>query len=162
MRKMKTALRRIGEAQKAEAQKRAPVDTGRLGQAIFTNTFQSGENFTMEVGTNIKYAVYVEFGTKHIAGGRVKALGDKVEITEAQAIKLWPAKNAGILNREGKVNKAVIGSIEKRVSAGGGQEMMPWLRVSWMKIREWAIQQIEGALTPPPQKGGPRRSGRRL
>ena len=41
------------------------------------------------------YPVYVEFGTKYIAGGRVLALGFEPTITDAQAVKFWPAKNTG-------------------------------------------------------------------
>ena len=43
------------------AKKRCPVDTGRLRSSIVIEPYNGG--FTARVGTNVKYAPYVEFGT---------------------------------------------------------------------------------------------------
>jgi HK97 gp10 family phage protein len=43
------------------AKKRCPVDTGRLRSSIVIEPYNDG--FTAHVGTNVKYAPYVEFGT---------------------------------------------------------------------------------------------------
>lgn len=146
-------MRRIGQKHKAEAVKRVPVDEGRLRNGILTNTYEEkfGQIFT-ETGTNIRgYPVFVEFGTKFIAGGRVKALGDGPEITDDQAIKEWPAKMEGLegfkTDKQGRLRDTA-----GRYLAGGGREQMPWLRPSFMKIRDWAVGQIDKAMRPPEQK----------
>jgi HK97 gp10 family phage protein len=41
----------------------APVDTGRLRSSIFV---RRGDGY-VEVGSNVQYAAYVEFGTRHMA-----------------------------------------------------------------------------------------------
>jgi len=138
----------IGQRHRAEAVKRVPVDTSNLVQKIFTNTDVVGKKIVTETGTNVDAGIFVEFGTKHIAGGRVKALGDKIEITDTQAIKDWPAKQADLSPPTEKVQAALT----KRAKRGGPQEQMPWLRPSWMAIRKWAVKLINDALRPPKQK----------
>lgn len=150
------AMQRIGERFRAEAVKRVPVDTGRLVNAILKNTYRdAGEIFT-EVGTNVKdYPAFVEFGTEYIAKGAVLALGERVDITDAEAIHWWPAKageateNTSVGLRDGKlINKA--GDVIARQRP---QEQMPWLRPSFMAIRAWAVLQIENAVKPPAARG---------
>lgn len=41
----------------------APIDTGRLRSSIFAR--RGGG--VVEIGSNVNYAVYVEFGTRHMA-----------------------------------------------------------------------------------------------
>ena len=90
------ALQIIGNRWMAEAKKRVPVDFGRLRQGILTETYKEASGtWTCAVGTNVPYGKYVEFGTKYIAGGKVQALGDGIDITDAQAVHAWPAKNFG-------------------------------------------------------------------
>lgn len=46
------------------AKQNAPVDTGRLRSSISTRLAESDENsIAVEVGTNVDYAIAVEFGT---------------------------------------------------------------------------------------------------
>lgn len=162
------AHRRIGQLHRREAIERVPVDEGRLRNAILTNTYLVGDQYHTETGTNVeKYPAFVEFGTRYIAGGRVKALGQRVDITDAQAIKLWPAKNFGSLNlktggrkaglideKSGRANLRVIEAIDKRLAAGRAQESMPWLRPSFQKIKAQAIEMLQAALEPPPSAQG--------
>lgn len=56
------------------AKRRCPVDTGRLRSSITIQPYNGG--FTMQVGTNVKYAPSVEFGTgpRVIRAKRKKAL----------------------------------------------------------------------------------------
>lgn len=49
----------------AEAVKRAPVDTGRLRSSLRFEVREDG--LTGEVFTNVFYAPFLEFGTKHIS-----------------------------------------------------------------------------------------------
>lgn len=153
--RMLKAMQRIGQRFKTEAQKRAPVDEGRLRSSIQANTFDDGRQIVTEVGTNVKeYPIYVEFGTEYIAGGRVKALGDDVDITDAQAITIWKAKNSGIVDdRTGIVKEAVQSAISKRLRQGSAGEQLPWLRPAFHAIKEWAIAQQAAAMSPPGQKG---------
>ncbi len=126
------AHRRIGQRHKAEAVKRVPVDEGTLKERITTATHRdtAGTEILTETGTNVPdYPVFLEFGTRYIAGGRVKALGEGVDITDAQAVKDWPAKAADNAQRE----------------------QMPWLRPAFNAIRDWALKQIIKALIPPKQ-----------
>jgi len=123
------AHKRIGVRHKGEAVKRVPVDQSTLKQRITTHTDKSaaGTDVTTETGTNVPdYPIFLEFGTRYIAGGRVKALGDGVGITDAQAVKDWPAKT-------------------------GSRQQMPWLRPAFNSIRAWALKQIEEAFRPPKQ-----------
>lgn len=134
-RRLIKAHRLIGKRWHAEAVKRVPVDNGTLGQRIIDNTFvDSKGHITTEVGSNLPYSKFVEFGTERIAGGQVKALGDSPLISDIEAIKSWPAKTEGL----------------RGVSvSGGGKEQMPWLRPAFNSIRAWAIKQIIKAVRPP-------------
>lgn len=114
----------------AECVKRVPVDEGFLRNRILTNTKADKDGIVGEVGSNLDYAVFLEFGTKHIARGLVKALGERVDITDAEAIKNWPAKD-----------QLKIGD------GAGSMERMPWLRTSWMAIEDWAIQTLKDAFS---------------
>ena len=87
------AMKQIAQRWQAEAQTRVPVDTATLEDRILQNVYKENGVIVAEVGSNIEYAAYLEFGTDYIAGGRVKALGMGPEITDAQAIKSWPAKD---------------------------------------------------------------------
>lgn len=45
-----------------DAKKKCPVDTGRLRGSITTNIIST---YSGEVGTNVEYAEYVEYGTRY-------------------------------------------------------------------------------------------------
>lgn len=148
----------VAQRWRSEAVRRVPVDTSRLKQAILSNAYEDGKEIITEVGTNVTsdtgapYPVYVEFGTRYIARGRVLALGFGPEVTDAEAIKYWPAKNAGIVdNATGKANTRVVRAIEKRLARHGADEQMPWLRPAFWRIRDWAVQRIDAAIEPPEQ-----------
>lgn len=135
---LKRRFRIIGVRVKGQAQRRVPVRSNRLKQQIITvtNEDESG-NLVTEVGTNVKskkgfpYPVVLEFGSKHIAQGRVKMLGEESGISDAEAVTEWPAKTA---------------------RQGGGKQQMPWLRPAWNAVLPEAIEFINGALEPPSQK----------
>ena len=148
-----TANRQAGQYWVAEAKKRCPVDEGRLRNSIRTNTYRDSEGvITTEVGSNVDYAPHIEFGTKWIAGGRVKELGLVAEVTAAMAIHDWPAKRGEATD----ATSAMIDSRGRRRTAKGRfatvQEQMPFLRPAFMKIRQWVIDRFNAALVPPPPK----------
>lgn len=120
--RLKSELDLIGEAWKTEAKKRVPVEHGVLRNSINKEVTVSRDDFELAVGTHVKYGVYLEFGTEHIAGGRVKALGDSPDVTDQQAITDWPAK----------------------AETNARREQMPWLRTAWHAIKERAIRRIVG------------------
>lgn len=130
------AHKTVGVLVQGQAKRRVPVDTNRLKQGILTNTFMEGPVLVTEVGTNVKskrgfpYPVVIEFGSKYIAEGRVKALGEDPSITDAQAITKWPAK----------------------LKRGGAKQQMPWLRPAWQSVLPEAIALINAAFIPPTQK----------
>ncbi len=135
----KLAHRRIGQRWRTEAAKRVPVDESTLKQRIVANTFdEGGGRLVTEVGSNVPQAVFTEFGTEFIAGGEVKArfgepAGFPVLVTDAEAVKEWPAKSA------------------EELFSGGGMEQMPWLRPAFNGIRSWAISELDAAYEPPTQ-----------
>ena len=45
-----------------DAKKKCPVDTGRLRGSVTTNIIST---YSGEVGTNVEYAEYVEYGTRY-------------------------------------------------------------------------------------------------
>ena len=135
------ALKIIGQRWKAEAVKRVPVDTGNLKNRILTETYKDGGDWTTAVGTNVPYGKWLEFGTEHIAGGRVLALGDGIDITDSQAIKDWPAKSG----------QAIAPGLRRGGSSG---EQMPWLRPAFNAIKSWAVELLKEAMLPPSQQGG--------
>lgn len=114
-----------------EAVMRVPVEFGTLRQSIRPQVRWVGQELQGKVGSSVKYAAFIEFGTEHIAGGRVKALGLRPDVTDAQAIKEWPALAA----------------------RGGTRQQMPWLRPGFMAIRDWAIARINKAVAPPGSQG---------
>lgn len=142
VRNLERAHKQIGQRWRSEAVKRVPVDTSTLKQRIFTNTYRENNTFITETGSNLKYAVYVEFGTRRIAGGRVLALGFDPGITDAEAITMWPAKAAGLNNADGSANPAVQAAIAARKARGSRDEQMPWLRPAFNSIRNWALKQL--------------------
>lgn len=70
---------------------------------------------------------FIEFGTEHIAGGRVKALGTGPVIMDSEAITTWPALQA----------------------RGGSGQQMPWLRPAWQEIKPQALIRLNTAIAPP-------------
>jgi HK97 gp10 family phage protein len=151
--KAKRAMKDIAERWRDEAQQRVPVDKSTLKDRILENSYEENGVFIAEVGSNLEYAKFLEFGTDYIAGGKVKALGDDPGITDAEAITIWAAKNAGLVNNEtGKVKAGLVKAIDKNLKAGGSQEQMPWLRPAFNSIRRWAEKLIVNALNPPGSK----------
>lgn len=108
----------------AEASKRVPVDTGTLRKSLQRAGGLRGNELYAEVSTSTYYAAFIEFGTIHIAGGRVKALGTGAYITDSQAVKSWPALEA----------------------RGGKRQQMPWLRPAFWAIREEFQQRLVAAM----------------
>lgn len=47
----------------ADAKELCPVDTGRLRDSINTVFSNSGHEFSAEIGTDVEYAPYIEYGT---------------------------------------------------------------------------------------------------
>jgi hypothetical protein len=113
-RRINKALVRIGTGVSTEAKKRVPVGAkltgsrrpGALRQSIRFEIIRGKRiGAQVRIGTNIRYAPYIEFGTNRIADGQVKALGR----TDATAIKSWSSKT-------------------KRGQGGAALPIMPFLR----------------------------------
>lgn len=143
------AMTRIGLRWHAGMVERVPVDEGTLKERLLVNTYLEKGVWITEAGSNLKYAVFVEFGTDYIAAGNVKALGMGPEITDAQAITVWQAKNAGIIKTGGVADANVLAAIEANLKAGGRQEQMPWLRPAFNAIRKWVEKEMAKALEIP-------------
>lgn len=130
-----------------EAKLRVPVETGLLRNTILKDQGWEGDEIWGAVGSNQNYAANLEFGTKYIARGRVKAIGPSPDVADAQAVVNWPAKNRDLVDEKtGKANTRALKAIEKRHAAGGRTEQMPWLRPAFNAIRDWAINRLAEAL----------------
>lgn len=82
----------------------------------------AAEGYFAAVGSNESYAAFIEFGTRWIAGGEVKALGLNPNITDASAVTSWPAKEAG--------------------GAKSG-EQTPFLRPAFMALEPWILKRLK-------------------
>ncbi len=60
--RVKRAVNRTAARVERGAKRRAPVDDGRLRSSIHMRPFR-GSDYDIEVGTNVFYAVYQEYGT---------------------------------------------------------------------------------------------------
>ena len=60
-----TALSQCGMVIERSAQDNCPVDTGRLRNSI-SNTVNGGD-YSVDVGSRVEYAIYVEMGTRKMA-----------------------------------------------------------------------------------------------
>lgn len=140
---LKEAARDICTAWKRAAAHRAPVGlTGALRNSILTDVSAGRGVVRGEVGSNQTYAPFVEFGTRWIAGGQVAALGTGPDVTDAQAVRLWPAKDA---DRQGDSPQLAAA----RSARGSADEQMPWLRPAFNSIRAWAVKRLIQALQLP-------------
>ena len=132
----------IAHKMQAEAVRRVPVDEGHLVERILQNVYRDGPaEITAEVGTNVlEYPIYLEFGTEHIAGGDVLAIGDNPIVTDAEAVHDWAAKRGDAID-------------ETRFAPAGpgesAQEQMPWLRPTFTENRQWALDRLDFYLRPP-------------
>ena len=140
-------MAKIGTVWVTGARRRVPVSTSRksgktgktlkgggrpgaLRQSIRFEVVPGGPRTTeLHVGSNQKYAPFVEFGTARIAKGAVKRLG-LGPVADAEAIKMWPALAA----------------------RGGEAQQMPWLRPAWAEIETEVIAMmyklLGGSLRP--------------
>lgn len=139
----------------AEAVKRIPVKTGRARNAIFHSVRWEGYgDLVGEIGGNLRYMDFLEFGTRFIAGGRVQEIGPRSDVTDMDAIHNWPAKAGEATDLTAVAMELGTGRrVNNRLQyVGGPQEQMPWLRPAWMAIQGWALKQIEAAMRPPRAK----------
>jgi HK97 gp10 family phage protein len=119
------AMRDIATEWQREAKQRIPVDTGTTRNTVLSEHGRKPNgDFYAAVGSNQRHARFIEFGTKWIAGGAVKALGTDPNITDADAVTTWPA-------------------LEER---GGSRQQMPWLRPAFMAIRDRIIKRLQKVL----------------
>jgi hypothetical protein len=162
------AMRDIGVRWALEAKRRVPVEHGTLRSSIIHEVDHDNTGPYCKVGTNVKYAKYLEFGTNRIAGGRVKALGTGEDITDAQAVHTWPAKEADakqmtsarysggrLYNAAGEMVGFSSGNPKSETKSyltkkgkiaarrlTGAQEQMPWLRPALNAIKAWAFERM--------------------
>ena len=62
-RELPLAMRRIGSRARDVAQSMAPVRTSRLRTSIASQTGRDGSTYWAQIGTNVEYGPYVEYGT---------------------------------------------------------------------------------------------------
>lgn len=64
-----------GYVAEREAKRRTPVDTGTLRNGFHTDVVVNGTTVHVDIGNNVEYAVYVEFGTSKMGGRHMLANG---------------------------------------------------------------------------------------
>lgn len=61
-------LARAGLFMQSYAKELCPVDTGRLRSSItYSGVLHDGRGIYIQIGTNVAYARFVEYGTKHMS-----------------------------------------------------------------------------------------------
>lgn len=60
---VKQAVTQNALEMEAKAKNLVPVDTGHLRRSISTEVKETSNSISAEVGTNVEYGIYVEFGT---------------------------------------------------------------------------------------------------
>ena len=133
-----------------EIVRHCPVDTGLLRQSFQVRPASLGEAsrgvIEASVGTNVPYAVFLEYGTRFIAGGAVAswAPGDP-------PILDWAAKR-------GDANGSTVVSIDPdgtgrtpkgkpaSAKATSGAEFMPPMRGSWYQIEPQMVAELQELL----------------
>jgi len=163
-------FQQLGFRWHAEAVKRVPVDEGTLKNTLIHNTYWENDNsIVTELGTNLEYGGFVEFGTRLIAGGAVLALGpDREEISDLEAVHTWPAKQANEIRKTSRSiitdggessffnlqGKLEVGMFKGRLLNRDGellparpQEQMPWLRASWVVVKPWFLESLIKLIT---------------
>ncbi|MDE2098811.1 MAG: HK97 gp10 family phage protein [Patescibacteria group bacterium] len=120
-------LRRWGQEYKRRVQRVVPVRFGTLRQSFQVIEENDGHTLAVTLGTSLKsddgkpYPVYLEFGTDHIAGGKVKGWqpGDA-------PIMEWPAKMEDIHNfridRDIRHSRGVYGPYTERAAGPVGSK----------------------------------------
>lgn len=149
--KVKRATTRGATHWQTEAKLRVPVETGTTRNTILKEvvTNERGE-IEGAVGSNQKHAPFIEFGTTHIAGGKVKALGIDPEITDQDAVHTWAAKEENAIDMtSAKIGKdGRLRDARGKFIGGGGrsQEQMPWLRASFMASKPKIVKMLADAV----------------
>jgi len=145
---LKQRVMKAAQILQKEAARNVPVERhgptaaerigGRLRASIKAEIEQRGSEVTGAVGTNLKYGVYTEFGTKAhtIRPKRAKALrwfdGD-------EAIFAKEARHPGIEVGTPESPRTSWKALRKR---GGSGQKMPWLRSAFLKVKERMIEVI--------------------
>lgn len=157
--KLERTYRKYGLLWQAGAKKRVPVDEARLERGILAPPpYWDGGVLTQEVGTNVKYGPFLEFGTVRIAEGKVLDLGDDPYIDDTQAIHTWAAKEKDAakgtsygITKTGKTKGRRLNAEGKGLSYKP-QEQMPFLRPAFVAIRDDLIAEIDASYEPPAQE----------
>ena len=133
-----------------EIRRHSPVDVGLLRQSWDVALANAGQGSRLEaaVGTNVDYAVYIEFGTVEIAKGAVLAwqVGDP-------PILDWPAKRKDAieeteftLDDQGRRRNKSGQFVRNDKDGGNTTEFMPMMRGSWPIVEPAIVQGLRNRL----------------
>lgn len=136
----KNGLLLAGDLIAQRATRKAPIDTGRLKRSITrSNPKKSGNNWSVTIGTNVKYAAAQEFGSGLHSTRRSK---QKIRITpknkKALAFK-WANAPSGL--EPSKSGKFLFSSVMHP-----GVKAQPYLRPALEESREDATKIIGNAI----------------
>lgn len=83
----------------AEAKRRCPVDTGLLRRSIAARVVRQGDDVVGQVGTNVHYAIHVEYG--HRLGKGKRYIPGR-----------YPLKGAATAKRNAAIGAAIAGLLK--------------------------------------------------
>lgn len=82
----KSTMKKAGDLVATEAKTRCPVDTGKLRESISARQFRNGKVNDVQIGTNVKYGKYVEYGFGHkVSEGHEVGLSGKGGVMRTKA-----------------------------------------------------------------------------
>lgn len=114
----------------AAAKRLAPVDAGRLRNSITVETQTDAESVSAAVGTNVKYAPFIEFGTGPVGAASKKDLppGASVQYTPKRFWVYKDEKKGGFRISKGSPAKPFLypafGKIEPDIEKYVAEEIM--------------------------------------
>ena len=99
-----------GKVIQAEAKRRAPVDTGRLRSSIVVWAVRQGDEVVIQVGTNVHYAIHVEYGHRQKVGQFVPGLGKK--LVRPYVAGRYFMRNSLLMKRQAAIG-AIVRALQK-------------------------------------------------
>lgn len=136
-----TSLNMAADMWKREVVRHCPVDKGLLRASIVTDHAEANRStIVAQVGTNVEYAKFLEFGTDHIAKGEVK----RWQPGDAPILD-WPAKRRDLPERSADI-------ATRAFDANTAEFMPPW-RGSWQLIAPRIVQMLQRRLAAAIKRG---------
>lgn len=127
---IKRAMNRSVQRVLADVKRETPVDTGRLRSSITGRTEGSGAEIRGIVGTNVKYAAYVEFGTRP-------------HWPPIKALEVW-ARRHGTTAYQVALGIARHGTRAREMFRKGLESNVEWIKGEFEEVGERIARRLTG------------------